>query len=70
MTPTEKALQYARDHPQEVALVWIDGSRRMYSADRAAQLCAMPRVAACLMEAQAEDKQLAAMLNQVIDSAE
>lgn len=70
MTPAEKAERYAKAHPQEVALVWIDGSRRMYSADRAAQLCAMPRVAGCIMEAQAEDQQLAAMLNGLIDSAE
>lgn len=67
MSLSEKAIQYARVHPQEVALAWIDNSKRTYTADKAARLCGVPRVAACIMGAECEDKALADMLNKLLD---
>lgn len=35
MKPAEKAMRYAKQHPQEVTLAWIDNSTRTYTADKA-----------------------------------
>lgn len=68
MTLAEKAERYAKQHPQEVSLSWVDGSTRTYPADKAARLCGVPRIAACIMGATANDKELADMLNKLLDS--
>ena len=68
MTLAEKAERYAKEHPQEVTLAWIDNSARTYTADKAARLCSIPRVAACIMGAEAPDEKLADMLNKLLDS--
>ena len=60
--------KYAKEHPQKVALSWIDNSTRTYTADKAAHLCADPRIAACIMGAECEDKTLAEMLNGLLDA--
>jgi len=67
MTLADKAVRYANAHPQEVALAWIDNSKRTYTADKAARLCSVPRVAACIMGAEAPDKALEDMLNKLLD---
>lgn len=68
MTLAEKAERYAKQHPQEVTLAWIDNSTRTYTADRAARLCGVPKIAACIMGAESSDKTLETMLNQLIDN--
>lgn len=67
MTLAEKAEKYAKQHPQEVSLAWIDNSTRTYDADKAARLCSIPRIAACIMGAEAPDKTLEGMLNKLLD---
>lgn len=67
MTLADKAARYAKQHPQEVTLAWIDNSTRTYTADKAVRLCAVPRIAACIMGAEAQDKPLENMLNQMLD---
>ncbi len=63
----KKAKQYAKVHPQEVTLAWIDGSDRTYDAGKAVCLCETRRIAACLMGAESEDKELKDLLNALID---
>lgn len=67
MTLADRAARYAEQHPQEVTLAWIDNSTRVYTAAKAVQLCAVPRIAACIMGAEAPDKALADMLNRLLD---
>lgn len=67
MTLAEKAKRYAKEHPQEVTLAWIDNSKRTYNADKAVRLCEIRRVAACIMGAEAPDKTLTDMLNKLLD---
>lgn len=67
MTPAEKAIRYAKQHPQEVTLAWIDNSTRTYPADKAVRLCSVPKIAACIMGAEAPDKPLENMLNNLLD---
>lgn len=42
MTLADKAARYAKQHPQEVALAWIDNSTRTYTADKAVRLLSTP----------------------------
>lgn len=67
MTLAEKAQRYAQQHPQEVTLAWVDNSKRTYDAGKAARLCSVPKIAACIMGAEAPDKALADMLNKLLD---
>jgi len=67
MTFADKAIRYAKAHPQEVTLAWIDNSKRTYTADKAARLCGVPRVAACVVGAECKDKRLEDMLNNLLD---
>ena len=67
MKPAEKAMRYAKQHPQEVTLAWIDNSTRTYTADKAVRLCSVPKIAACIMGAEAPDKYLGDVLNQMLD---
>ena len=67
MTLADKAARYAKQHPQEVTLAWIDNSTRTYDTGKAVRLCAVPRIAACIMGAEAPDKALADMLNRLLD---
>ena len=55
--------KYIDQHPQEVSLAWVDGTKRTYPAKKAFLLCQMSRTAACIMGAECEDKNLEAMLN-------
>ncbi len=63
-----KVETYIEQHPQEVALAWVDGTKRTYPAKKALLLCQVPRTAACIMGADCEDKELEAMLNKVLDN--
>ena len=68
MTEAQKAKQYAAEHPQSVSLFWVDGSKRDYSdAKKATILCTIPRTAACIMDAECEDKRLESMLNNLLN---
>ena len=67
MTLADKAARYAKQHPQEVTLAWIDNSTRTYTADKAVRLCAVSRIAVSIMGAEAPDKALADMLNRLLD---
>ena len=67
MTLADKAARYAKQHPQEVTLAWIDNSTRTYTADKAVSLCSVPKIAACIMGAEAPDKPLENMLNNLLD---
>ena len=67
MTLVERAARYAKQHPQEVTLAWIDNSTRTYTADKAVRLCGVPRIAACIMGAEAPSKDLETMLNKLLD---
>ncbi len=62
-----KAKKYARAHPQEVTLAWIDGSKRTYDAGKAVCLCEVRRTAGCIMGAETPDKTLKVMLNKLLD---
>ena len=53
--------------PLKAIVAWIDNSTRSYDADKAVRLCAVPRIAACIMGAEAPDKALADMLNRLLD---
>ena len=53
----------------EITLAWIDNSTRTYTADQAVQLCRDPRIAACIIGANCEDKELAGRLNKLLDDA-
>ena len=66
-TATQAAQDYARQHPQQVRLCWVDHRTALCSASEAVHLCAVPRVAARLIGAVAEDKLLEDLLNRVID---
>ena len=67
MMPAEKAMRYAKQHPQEVTLAWIDNSTRTYEAIKAVRLCSVPKITACIMGAEAPDKPLENMLNNLLD---
>ena len=69
MTLAEKAHEYAKQHPQEVTLAWIDNTQRIYKADYAARLCGILRITACILGAECGDKVLEDMLNKLIDRA-
>lgn len=62
-----KIEKYIDQHPQEVSLAWVDGTKRTYPAKKALLLCQMSRTAACIIEAECEDKQLETMLNGLLD---
>ena len=68
MTLSNEAVQYAKQHPQEVALSWVDGSLRTYDALKAVKLCGVPGIAACIMGTRAKDTALQALLDRLIDS--
>lgn len=67
MTSKEKVISFAKECGGVVAISWIDNSKREYDAERAARLCSVPRIAACLLGAECSNKQLEAMLNNLID---
>lgn len=62
-----KIEKYIDQHPQEVSLSWVDGTKRTYPAKKAFLLCQMPRTVACIMGAECEDKKLEAMLNELLN---
>lgn len=62
--------KYIAQHPQEVALLWVDGTKRAYPAKKALLLCQVPRTAACIMGADCEDKNIESMLNKLLGAEE
>lgn len=60
--------KYIAQHPQEVTLAWVDGTKRTYPAKKALALCQVPRTAACIMGAECGDMNLEAMLNKLLDN--
>ncbi len=62
--------KYITQHPQEVALAWVDGTERVYPAKKALLLCQVPRTAACIIAADCKDKKLEAMLNELLGAEE
>jgi len=59
--PTDSNIEY----PQKYIAIFIYSA---YDAGKAARLCGVPRVAACIIGAEAPDKALEAMLNQLLDN--
>lgn len=67
MTLAEKVEQYAKQHPQQVTLAWVDRTTCTYSADRAVQLCTNRQTAGRIIGALTKDKALERMLNRLVD---
>lgn len=67
MTLAERAARYARQHPQQVALAWVDRTKRTYTAYMAVQLCTNRQTAGCIMGALTTDKTLERLLNRLVD---
>ena len=61
--------QYVDRYPQEITLVWIDGTKRAYPAKKAFLLCKIRRTAGCIIAAECGDLKLEAMLNKLLDNA-
>lgn len=69
MTKAEAvALDYARTHMQAVRIVWLNREPEILSAEDAAVLCSNRMAAGRIMAAVAQDKQMEAMLNALIDA--
>lgn len=67
MTPTEKAMKYARGHLQAVRVCWIDQQPTECGAVEAVELCSDYRVSGRIVGAVAQDKKLEGMLNKLLD---
>ena len=67
MSSAEKAMDYARSHLQPVRIVWLDKQPEIYDAVAAVELCSDRRVSGYIVAAVAQDKELEAMLNKLID---
>lgn len=63
----EKALTYARTHPQAVRVCWIDRQPTECGAVEAVELCADRGVSGRIVGVVAQDKKLEEMLNKLID---
>ncbi len=67
MTLAEKAARYARQHPQQVTLAWVDRTKRTYTAHMAVQLCTNRQTAGCIVGAMTKDRTLERILNRLVD---
>lgn len=67
MDMVNTAREYARQHPQQVQLIWVNRRIALCPASEAVDMCAVPHVAACIVGAVADDKTLENLLNQLID---
>lgn len=67
MTPTEKAIAYAKTHLQAVRVCWIDRHTEICGAVEAATLCADRALSGRIVGVVAQDKALEDMLHQLLD---
>ena len=68
MTPTEKAMEYARNHLQAVRVCWIDRQPTECGAVEAVKLCSDYRVSGRIVGVVTQDKALEGILNLLIDN--
>lgn len=67
MNPTERITEYARTHPQEVRICWLDRRITVCSAENAVVLCADRGVSGRIIGTVAQNKHLDDMLNKLLD---
>lgn len=62
--------RYAKCHPQDVVLVWLDKSRTVHPAEEAVKLCLDLETSRNIFAVQAKDKHLEGLLNTALDDLE
>ena len=67
MTPTEKAMEYARKHLQAVRVCWVDWKSTECGAVEAVKLCSDRGVSGRIVGVVARDKALEDVLNKLLD---
>ena len=67
MRPADRATEYARSHPQQVRVCWLDRKTTLCAAAEAVALCADRGVSGRIVGAVADDKRLEDMLNRLLD---
>lgn len=67
MTPTEKAMEYAKAHLQAVRVCWVDRKPTECGAVEAVELCADRGVSGRIVGVVAQTKPLEDMLNNLLD---
>lgn len=67
MTPTEKAMEYAKAHLQAVRVCWVDRKPTECGAVKAVKLCSDRRKAGYIVGVVARDKALEDVLNKLLD---
>lgn len=67
MTPTKKAMEYARKHLQAVRVCWVDRQTTECGAVEAVRLCSDRNVSGRIVGVVAQTKALEAMLNNLLD---
>lgn len=67
MTPTEKAMEYARKHLQAVRVCWVDRKPTECGAVEAVKLCSDFSVSGRIVGVVARDKALEDVLNKLLD---
>lgn len=67
MRPADRAREYARNHPQQVRVCWLDRKTTIHPAAEAVALCSDRGVSGCIVGAVADDKRLEDMLNGLLD---
>lgn len=67
MTPTEKAMEYAKAHLQAVRVCWVDRNPTECGAVEAVKLCSDRGVSGRIVGVVAQDKSLEDVLNKLLD---
>ena len=67
MRPADRAMEYARSHPQQVRVCWLDRKTTMHPAAEAVALCSDRGVSGRIVGTVAYDKALEDMLNGLLD---
>lgn len=67
MKPAERITEYARNHPQQVRICWLDRRITVCSAENAVVLCADRDISGRIVGVVAQDKALGDMLNRLAD---
>ena len=67
MTPTEKAMEYARQHLQAVRVCWLDRHVSVCGAIEAVELCTNPETASAIIGFVTHDKDMRNLLEGLID---
>lgn len=67
MTPTKKAMEYARQHLQAVRVCWVDRRPTECGAVEAVKLCTDRNVSGRIVGVVAQDKALENTLNNLLD---